>query len=112
MSWDVSVRINTGNGKFLESGSFNQTYNVSQMFRRAFTETDGDLFELRDLHGMICKNIVWSLNNAVKYMQEHSEEMRKLNPSNGWGNYEGALEFLAAIHELCLEHPLAVVNVD
>lgn len=38
-------------------------------------------------------------------------ECRSLEPSNGWGNAAGAIDFLRAIQKACEENPQAVVRI-
>lgn len=35
-----------------------------------------------------------------------------LNPANGWGNYDGAIEFLRALLEACDALPDCIVGVS
>ena len=51
------------------------------------------------------------IDAAMIYMREHMDEMRALNPPNGWGDADGALRFLGKIREETLKHPKAVVGV-
>ena len=108
MSYDIGMEVDTGARYPASVGEWhNYTYNVSQMFRLAFFGDTG----INQLHGMTGKVAAPLINKAMTYMREHMDEMRELNPDNGWGNADGALEFLAKIHERALEHPKAVVGV-
>lgn len=40
------------------------------------------------------------------------DKFKKLNPANGWGDYDGLLAFVAAYLEACMEHPDATVRVS
>lgn len=37
---------------------------------------------------------------------------RELNPANGWGRYEGALEYLKKLRDACAEHPKTRIRVS
>ena len=51
------------------------------------------------------------LEKAISYMISHMDEMREMNPPNGWGDAEGALLFLRNILDNVQLHPLAIVYV-
>lgn len=108
MSYDIGMEMDTG-GEYPASvgESHNYTYNVSPMFYAAFSCEDG----IRGLHGMTGKVAAPLISEAMTYMRENMAEMRDLNPSNGWGDADSALEFLGKIHEEAMEHPKAMVGV-
>ncbi len=107
MSYDIGMEIDTGGEWPASVGeSHNYTYNVSGMYRVAFGDNG-----VNNLHGMTGRDAANLLDAAMMYMREHMEEMRQLNPKNGWGDADGALRFLGAIRESALEHPKAVVGV-
>ena len=49
---------------------------------------------------------------GLDYMIEHESKMRDLEPDNGWGSYEGALEYLQRIRSMCIEHPAGTLCVN
>jgi len=108
MSWDVSLEINTGS-TYIEIGeSRGMTYNVSSMYNKAF-ELEGGF---RGLNEMFADEAVDYLEHAINEMKSNKEEYEKLNPKNGWGNYEGALELLEWLHFQCTEHSLARIRIS
>lgn len=42
---------------------------------------------------------------GLALLQSDPERFRKLNPSNGWGSYEGLVFFVASYLEACREYP-------
>lgn len=52
------------------------------------------------------------LEAGLYRLEYHSEEARKLNPSNGWGDYEGFVKFVRGYLEACRRHPGATVEVS
>jgi len=109
MSYDVYLAIDTGGEELTSVGeSFNYTYNCAPMFCKAFKEKE---IGLNVLHNKLAKEAALLLRNAIIYMQDHPKEMNKLNPSNGWGHYDTALEFLEGILTECLKHPKATVRI-
>lgn len=85
----------------------NITHNVAQMWRRA-----GCYDALYESEGKPAAEILPALNKAVDDMAANPATYRELNPSNGWGNYEGALEYLRTFRDRCAEHPKALVGVS
>lgn len=67
---------------------------------------------LRDLAGKSCREIAPLLASAVEWGVEHIDELREQNPSNGWGNAEGAVTFLWDAQRMCEQHPDAVLGIS
>jgi hypothetical protein len=113
MSYDVSLTINTGKADHEVVDCGNYTYNVSPMYRKAFPlATKGIQLGINCLHDMRADAAAEILNVAIDAMVQNKEEYIALNPSNGWGNYDGALSFLCNIRSLCLIHPLCTVKIS
>ena len=107
MSYDVNMVVDTGAtypASVHDCGNY--TYNVGDMFR-ASLGGDG----LRELQGLAGEEATPKLRKAIAYMEDHPVEMRGMNPANGWGNYEGALNYLRAVLDGCVTHPKAVVSI-
>ena len=96
----------------------NYTSNVSPMWARCLTAAlqdvpqakhyahdDGKRLCLADLAGQKGWVIAPVLQRAVEWGVEHIDELRKMNPSNGWGNAEGAITYLWDIQRMCEAHP-------
>lgn len=108
MSYDVYLEIFTGK-KFIEVADCgNYTYNVYRMYQNAFSNFNG----IKVLAGMSAKQAIPILESAIKNMKSSPEEYKLLNPSNGWGNYEGALNYLEGILLECKEHPLTEIRIS
>ena len=52
------------------------------------------------------------LNDAIKDMAAHPQKYEPMAPENGWGSYDGALNYLIRIREMCMEHPLATIGMS
>lgn len=124
MSYDVYFEIDTGAGEVAGVGCRNYTSNAGEMWSRAlkiegqnpgwgsFAQFDYGLAELikrtpkaTDL-GPIVRAAVTSMRNAGQ------AAYADLEPGNGWGNYEGALNYLEWIADMCERHPGCTVRVS
>ena len=108
MSYDAGMEVDTGGERMVPVGEWaNYTYNVAPMFRLAFGTEDG----VRTLHGKAGAEAVPLIADALAYFTAHREELRALNPENGWGNVGGARRFLVRLLEEAQQHPKAMVGV-
>ena len=126
MSYDTSIIIDTGGEYPAEVEDIgNYTSNVSEMYRLAMPgpyagggKYDGvkDLGEERvglpGISGLQCTQAAEILRLGIVYMEEHRKELIKLEPENGWGSYQGALDYLRKIHDACVRHPKATLAVN
>jgi hypothetical protein len=107
MSYDVSLAIDTGAPTLthvVDCGNY--TYNVGTMFRKALGGKG-----LYDLNGVEAWKVIAKLRLAVDTMRRNRDEYEALNPENGWGNYEGALEYLVGILKECEQHSKCVILI-
>lgn len=108
MSWAISltkkhIRIVKDE---IEVGYY--TYNVSPMYTKAM-----DIPGLTDgLDGKKCCKMIKTLEKGIKNMEENPKDYKKLNPKNGWGDYEGALKFLKDILIACKKYPKYKIEVN
>jgi hypothetical protein len=90
----------------------NYTSNVAPMWGKALQAASGPEW-LSDLNGRVVdEDLVATLYAARNHMQNCADEYRAMNPENGWGNYEGALEYLERLLLGCRLHPGAVIYVS
>ncbi|MFE5582529.1 hypothetical protein [Kitasatospora sp. NPDC056531] len=107
MSYDIYLEIDTGSDcltTVVEVGNY--TSNVSPMWTRALGEP------LRELDGQNAGHAVALLDTAISAMQAAPAEYREMNPANGWGRYEGALDYLKRLRAACAEHPKTTIRVS
>jgi hypothetical protein len=105
MSYDIWLTIDTGGpAPAPVGGSLNMTSNVAPMWRLA----GADLAEFKARTAGDC---IPELRTAIADMAGNPEKYRPLNPSNGWGDYAGCLEFLRELLVMFEEHPKATVEV-
>lgn len=68
---------------------FDATANLLPMWRTA-----GVADALYDSDGRLARDVEATLGRGLQHMREHPDVYTVLNPSNGWGNYEGAMQEL------------------
>lgn len=111
MSYDVRLEIDTG-GEYPAgvTDTRSPTYNLEPMFREALgmaMQTRGDE---PALDGMLAANALPIIRAALARMAAEPDVFRALNPKNGWGDFEGAVEFLRWLQDACRDHPKATVR--
>lgn len=52
------------------------------------------------------------LKKAIDYMIEEKEELIKFNPENGWGSYDGLLEFTIDFYNSCKKYPESEIEAS
>jgi hypothetical protein len=137
MSYDVYFEIDTGGGNVVTIDDRNYTSNVSPMWSKALAlpekpwVRDGDQVMghrpngdgtwttspamnhgVRLLHDAPASECAGILAAAVERMTSNPGEYRSMNPDNGWGCYEGALEFLRWMADMAAAHPRSVIRVS
>lgn len=84
-------------GHYAESDWSGMTYNLAPMFREAgFYDA---LYE-----GGKVSNLRPLVEAGLADMRCRPEVYRAMNPPNGWGDYEGALEFTQWLAVMCTAH--------
>ena len=79
---------------------FNYTYNVSEMWYAAMPDKG-----IRCIYGLTGRDAVRPLRQIREYMEDNRTEMLALEPENGWGSYEGALQFVNDLIMVSLKIP-------
>jgi hypothetical protein len=106
MSYDIWLEIDTGEAEpYVVDEPGNCTSNVSPMWKDALGRSLGDY------HGAPCSEACGPLARGVERMEAEPDRYRKMNPENGWGDYEGALDFLRRLLRACRAHPNATIQI-
>lgn len=82
------------------------TYNVGPMFHDALGG-----HPIRSLHNVPGWLLVSPLRMAALKMRANPDKYRAMNPPNGWGSYESALETLEELLRWCEAEPDALLEV-
>ncbi len=106
MSYDIYLQINTGKGERTVVEIGNYTSNIAPMYYKAFDK------DWKFINGMRAGDAFDHILQAYKNMIGNPEEYRELNPSNGWGDYEGARDFLRKLLEECGENPECKIYIS
>ena len=56
--------------------------------------------------------LIQPLTDGLALLKSDPDRFKKFNPENGWGNYEGLLEFVEEYLRACKEFPQATINVS
>lgn len=68
--------------------------------------------EFEDNNVVQAKELIDILNTGLNKLLEDPNKYKKFNPDNGWGSYEGLVEFLINYLEACHNYPESVVKVS
>lgn len=119
VSYDIDLVIDTGAGNMPSVCDVgNYTSNVSAMWHKALWEGDvlhevaGDAYSLKALHGKNAGDCIQLLERAIRRMEQDGATYVAMNPDNGWGTYEGALEYLKKMLYGCRQHPKCTIDVS
>lgn len=91
----------------VEYCSMNYTHNVTPMWELA-----GVYEELYNRNGAKAGDIVQILKTGILNMELNPAEFKKLNPPNGWGDYDDALRWLKIFTKHCEDHPNSTIEVS
>ena len=97
MGWDFDIG----------DESFNYTYNVSGMFYAAIPATG-----IRTIDNKTGKDSLEILLEIYNFMVCNNDDMLKLNPDNGWGDYYGALTLIHKLIQAALKNPDEVWQIS
>ena len=109
MSYFVSFSIDAGGQEPVKLSDHNYTYNVWQMFYAVFPAGERGLYYLC---GKVAGDCIETLETAIVNFRNQWGELSKYNPVNGWGNAEGALNFLESILRDCYKFPKCIIEVS
>ncbi|MEU9208502.1 hypothetical protein AB0D27_11245 [Streptomyces sp. NPDC048415] len=111
MSYWISVYMNVDTGgsepAYVELADVgNYTSNVAPMWADALG------CSLSDLKEKSASAALGDLRRAVAAMEADRARYEAMNPPNGWGNYEGALDYLRRLRDACVSHPKATIHIS
>jgi hypothetical protein len=86
----------------------NITHNLSEMAEAAGIYEH--LWRPEEIGVEKAGDLVGPLEAGLRRLKGHPGKYRKLNPDNGWGTYEGLVEFVERYLAACEAHPDAEVS--
>ena len=112
MSIDIDLTINTGIMETSVVVVGDMTHNVQPMWRKAIKETSDLDMNLCDFNGWIASDAHLIIKKALDHMRKNTEEYTPMNPENGWGSYETAVDYLSDLLIACIDHPTCTIRTD
>lgn len=96
--------------------SANITHNLGKMADAVDVGEGRTLYEILwrpDEHGYVyAREIVECLHTGWSKLYHHPDLYKQYNPENGWGSYEGLLEFVRKYHAACMENPESELRIS
>jgi hypothetical protein len=104
----LTINVDTG-GEPYDATLFecSATHNLGRMWARA-----GVYDALYNSDGKQAGEIAGVLLAGLEEMQTKPDDYKPLSPPNGWGTYDGALDFLGRLARACQAYPKAIVRVS
>ena len=106
MSLDISL-IETIPTEVYEAGI---THNLGKMAAEAGIYEY--LWHPEEVGITAAKHLIPLLEAGLKLLLSDPDRFRQFNPENGWGTYEGLVNFTAKYLDACLTHPDAEIRVS
>ena len=88
----------------------NVTHNLGQMAREAGIYEC--LWRPDEIGVTKATQLIDTLRDGLKRLQDDQERFKSMNPVNGWGTYEGLVAFVGKYVAACVEWPHAEVRVS
>ncbi len=67
--------------------------------------------EMGHLEGMTGINAIRHIRLGLSRLKMYPDYYARFNPKNGWGNYDGAVEALEQMQEMCEQDPEWTLNI-
>lgn len=110
MSYTIWLDIDTGAPTPARvADSINYTSNVFPMWIKALEGTGFDGLDTMDGH--LAGECLPALETAIAAMRANPAVYTAMNPPGGWGNADGARQFLGELADMCSAHPKATVRI-
>ena len=96
--------------------SSNITHNLGKMAAAVDVGEGRTLYDILwrpDEHGYVyAREIIDCLHNGLKELSFNPEKYKKFNPENGWGSYDGLVNFVKNYHAACMENLDAELSIS
>jgi hypothetical protein len=88
----------------------NITHNLGMMARKAHLYLA--LWRPDEQGITVAAQLIPLLEDGLKQLEERPDFFKSFNPSNGWGNYDGLVNFTRKYLDACKQNPDAIVVVS
>jgi hypothetical protein len=85
----------------------NITHNLNKMAREAGVYMA--MWRPKEIEITTAKQLIEPLRDGLARLQTNPEHFRKFNPDNGWGTYEGLVDFVVDYLSACEKYPDAEI---
>lgn len=107
MSYDVWLEIDTGGGEGHQVWDTNYTSNCSRMWYHASSDGEG----VAGFHDRNAGDCVALLDDMIGAMEDDPDTYRKMNPANGWGDFDSQLQWLKDMRDAFARHHRCTVKI-
>lgn len=90
--------------------SANITHNLGEMAKNAYIYYA--LWRPEEKNWQLAKEIIKPLEKGLAKLKADPDRFKKFNPDNGWGSYDGLVEFVEEYLEACRKYPEAIIEVS
>lgn len=90
--------------------SANITHNLGEMAEAAGIYRA--MWRPEEIGAKWARDVTQILLDGLELLRESPNRFRKMNPSNGWGSYEGLVRFTEGYLAACLEHPDTLIKAS
>jgi len=115
MSLDVDLMVTKPTSVY----SRNITHNLAIMagevdlsYKDASVTLYTVLWRPEELQFTKAREIAELLDEGLKILLSDPEYYKIFNPENGWGSYEGLVNFVREYHSACLDNPTAELRIS
>lgn len=98
---------------YIESGcvySDNITHNLNTMASEAGIYKH--LWRPEELNITIAKELIEPLEMGLVELETNPKKYKQFNPSNGWGDFNGLIEFVKNYLDACVKYPDAIIRIS
>ena len=104
------VRFNSEKKETCEVFHYNITHNLNKMADEAGLYEY--LWDPESLDVKIARDMIVGLSEGLVKLKKNPDSFKALNPSNGWGTYDGLVEFVEKYLIACITYQEAEVEID
>ena len=112
MSLDVDLMVIKPTSIF----SMNITHNLGKMATQVFLSNGDTLYDVlwrpEEVGYYKAEDISALLHEGMVKLISSPEEYKRYNPENGWGDYDGLVEFVKQYYHACMTNPEAELRVS